>query len=80
MLWDGCGYRIYRDFRFYFVTGLGIDQIPEFFDMFKNKKYCMLIFLKNPQKIEPFGIDKSGFGAMSAWISVDNVDRIKANP
>ncbi len=51
--------------------------IPEFFEMFKDKKYCMLIFLKNPQKIEPFDIDKSGFGAMSAWISVDEVNRIK---
>jgi len=62
------------------ADGLGIDKIPEFFEMFKNKKYCMLIFLKNPLKIEPFEIDKSGFGAMSAWISVDDVNRIKANP
>ena len=62
------------------ADGLGIDKIPEFFDMFKNKKYCMLIFLKNPQKIEPFDIDKSGFGTMSAWISVEDVNRIKANP
>jgi len=62
------------------ADGLGIDKISEFFEMFKNKKYCILIFLKNPQKIEPFEIDKSGFGAMSAWISVDDVNRIKANP
>jgi hypothetical protein len=49
--------------------------------MFKDKKYCMLIFVKNPQKIVLFEIDKSGFGAMSAWISVENVDEIKkANP
>jgi len=63
------------------ADGLGIDKIPEFFEMFKNKKYCILIFLKNPQKIVPFEIDKTGFGAMSAWISVDNVNKIKkANP
>jgi len=62
------------------ADGLGIDKIPKFFEMFKNKKYCMLIFLKNPQKIEPFEIDKSGFGTMSAWISVEDVNRIKANP
>ena len=62
------------------ADSLGIDKIPEFFEMFKDKKYCMLIFLKNPQKIEPFKIDKSGFGAMSAWISVDDVNRIKAYP
>ena len=62
------------------ADGLGIDKIPEFFEMFKNKKYCLLIFLINPQEIEPFNIDKSGFGAMSAWISVDNVKKIKAKP
>lgn len=62
------------------ADGLGIDNISEFFEMFKDKKYCMLIFLKNPQKIQPFEIDKSGFGAMSAWISVDNINRIKASP
>ena len=62
------------------ADGLGIDKIPKFFEMFKDKKYCMLIFLKNPQEIEPFEIDKSGFGAMSAWISVEDVNRIKANP
>jgi len=57
--------------------GLSIDAIPKFFEMFKDKRYCMLIFLKNPKKIEPFEIDKSGFGAMSAWISVDNINKIK---
>lgn len=62
------------------ADGLGIDKIPEFFEMFKNKKYCILIFLKNPQRIEPFEVDKSGFGAMSAWISLDNVNSIKASP
>ncbi|MBI2106825.1 ASCH domain-containing protein [Candidatus Woesearchaeota archaeon] len=61
------------------ADGLGIDTIPEFFEMFKDKKYCMLIFLKNPQKIIPFEIDKSGFGAMSAWISIDDINRIKVN-
>lgn len=62
------------------ADGLSIDKIPEFFEIFKDKKYCILIFLKNPQKIEPFEIDKSGFGIMSAWISVNNIDRIKVNP
>jgi len=62
------------------ADGLGIDKIPEFFEMFKDKRYCMLIFLKNPQKIKPFEIYKSVFGAMSAWISIDDVNRIKANP
>jgi len=57
--------------------GIEPEKIPEFFERFKNKKYCMLIFLKNPVEIEPFDIDKTGFGAMSAWITVDNISKIK---
>ena len=53
------------------------DKIPEFFEQFKDKKYCILIFLKNPQKVEQFEIDKTGFGAMSAWITVDSVSKIR---
>lgn len=48
-----------------------------FYERFKNKKYCMLIFLKNPQKIEPFEINKKGFGIMSAWIVVEDIEKIK---
>jgi len=57
----------------------GITQvkIPEFFERFKNKKYCILIFLKNPQEIKSFEIDKTGFGVMSAWIAIDDIAKIK---
>lgn len=58
--------------------GIEKDKIKEFFELFKNKNYCLLIFLKNPENIEPFEIDKTGFGMMSAWLSVENIDRIKA--
>ena len=38
----------------------------------------MLIFINNPVKLKsPFDIDKNGFGAMSAWIVVDKISRIK---
>jgi len=59
------------------AIGLGLDSIPECYERFKEKKYCVLVFLKNPQNINPFDIDKSGFGIMSAWITVDNINRIK---
>jgi len=57
----------------------GIDKkkVPEFFELFKNKKYCLLVFLKSPQKIEPFEINKKGFGMMAAWITVDSIDKIR---
>ena len=56
--------------------GIEKEKIPVFFKLFKDKTYCMLIFLKNPQKIKPFDIDKKGFGMMSAWISVKNIKQI----
>ncbi len=58
--------------------GINIVDIPKFFEMFKSKRYCILIFLKNPQKIEPFRIDKKGFGNMVAWITIDNMEKIKS--
>lgn len=57
--------------------GIEEEKIPEFFEKFKNKKYCILIFLKNAREIKPFEVDKTGFGIMSAWISVDDINKIK---
>jgi len=47
----------------------GIDDIQKYNEMFKDKKYCLLIFLDKPGKIKPFEINKKGFGAMAAWMS-----------
>jgi len=57
--------------------GINQNKIEEFFQLFKDKKYCMLIFLKNPQKIEPFEITKKGFGMVSAWICVNNINILR---
>lgn len=58
---------------------IGIEKVrlPEYFKLFKDKKYCLLIFLKNPKKIKPFNINKAGFGTMSAWLTIEDIDRIK---
>lgn len=57
--------------------GIEKTKIKEFFELFKNKKYCLLIFLKNPKKVEPFEINKTGFEMMSDWLAVGNIDRIR---
>lgn len=57
--------------------GIEKNKILEYYNRFKNKKYCILIFLSNPKKIIPFEINKIGFGAMVAWITVNDVERIK---
>jgi len=56
----------------------GIDEqnIPKFFKIFKNKRYCLLIFLKNPKRIEPFEINKTGYGTMSSWICTNSIEEI----
>lgn len=64
-------------FRYGEEDGIEKEKIPEFFEMFKDKKYCMLVFLKNAQKIAPFEIDKSGFGAMSSWLTLEDINKIK---
>ncbi|MBI4895137.1 MAG: hypothetical protein HY831_01460 [Candidatus Aenigmarchaeota archaeon] len=38
-----------------------------------GKRYCVLIFLKDPRKVKPFNIDKKGFGNACAWICVNDV-------
>ncbi|MDP1710662.1 MAG: hypothetical protein Q8L46_01855 [candidate division WWE3 bacterium] len=57
--------------------GLEEEELSKYFEMFKDKKYCLLVFLRNPTKISPFRIDKRGFGAMSAWISVGDIEAIR---
>ncbi len=44
-----------------------------------KKRYCILIFLSNVQKVTPFSIDKTGYGISSAWLAVGNIDSVKRN-
>lgn len=57
----------------------GIEKADreKFWQILKDKKYCLLIYLANPETIKPFEIDKRGFGAMAAWITIPDVDQIK---
>jgi hypothetical protein len=57
--------------------GIPDQDIPKFYELFKDKNYCILVFLSNSRKIRPFNINKTGFGVMSAWICVDNINQIK---
>lgn len=57
------------------MTELRKIKSKNFLSYSKNKKYCLLIFLKNPEKVEPFEINKTGFGMMSAWLTAENIDK-----
>ena len=67
-----------RILKKYSVRDLGTAGImPEIREYIKDKRYCIIIHLKNPQKIKPFEIDKSGFGAMASWLTVDRIEEVK---
>ena len=53
------------------------DIMPEIKKYALNKNYCIIVFFNKVKRIEAFDIKKTGFGAMSAWITVDNIDIIK---
>jgi len=53
--------------------GIAQEKMNYFYKLFSNKKYCLLIYLKKVEKIEPFEINKSGFGQMAAWMTVEDI-------
>lgn len=57
--------------------GIEAGEISKFYAGFKDKRYCILIYLKDAQRVKPFGINKKGFGAMSAWITAKDINKIK---
>jgi len=63
--------------KYHSQDGIEKEKIKYYFELFKPKKFCVLVFLTHPQKISPFNIDKSGFGSMSAWLTINSVKKIK---
>lgn len=63
--------------KYYKEDGIEKRELSKYMAMFRNKKYCLLIFLRNAVRVRPFNIDKTGFGAMAAWITVRNIKEIK---
>ncbi len=62
----------------YAQADLGSDKMPpEIKEYVSGKNYCVIAFFDKVKKITPFEIDKTGFGAMSAWICIDNINKIK---
>lgn len=54
-----------------------VEEVEQFASLEGEKKYCILIHLKNPRRIEPFKIDKRGFGSAIAWLCVGDINRIR---
>ena len=58
---------------------MGIGNIEKFYEQIKDKRYGLFIHLKNPERLEPFEIDKKGFGAMAAWMCVEDINSVRCN-
>ena len=43
----------------------------------QDKRYAILIWLKDTKNLEPFLINKKGFGFGCAWITINNIDTIR---
>ena len=57
---------------------LGFKRVPaEILEYIQNKNYAIFIYFDSVKEIKPFNIDKTGFGAMAAWITIDNINKIK---
>jgi predicted transcriptional regulator len=53
--------------------GISLDNS----EFYSGKNYCILVFLKNVKKVEPFQVDKKGFGNAAAWLTVSDINKIK---
>jgi hypothetical protein len=53
--------------------------MDEVFGWARSRSYVMLMFLKDPRPVAPFDIDKTGFGASCAWLTVEDIARIRKN-
>lgn len=62
-------------------TSLGIEksELNKYFELFKRKKYCVLMFLTKIERVEPFNIDKKRArkSPMVAWVTLSNISEIK---
>lgn len=62
----------------YARADLGTDEIPPAIKNYvSGKNYCVIVFFNEVEQIAPFAIDKTGFGAMTAWLCVDDINTIK---
>jgi len=57
--------------------GFDLSEIDKWIEFYKNKNYCILVFLKEPEEIKEFNFDKTGFGNACAWLCVEDIEKIK---
>lgn len=56
--------------------GLKHKEVNQFIQSIKSKQFAILIGLSGVAEIPAFAINKKGFGAMAAWLSIPNIHQI----
>ncbi|MFH2063273.1 MAG: ASCH domain-containing protein [bacterium] len=59
------------------AIGITVEGRTDFLSWVKDKRYCILIWLERPEPVEPFEVDKAGYGLMSAWVAVRDIVELK---
>jgi len=57
--------------------GIAVSNLENIIEWAKEKRYCTLIYLKNPRTVEPFNINKNGFGMSAAWLCVGDINKVR---
>ncbi len=75
MFYDALDKSIFDEIISKYGSRICIDS--SFWDLVKDKRLVTLIFLKDVVDVKPFGIDKSGYGMMAAWMTIADIEKIK---
>lgn len=59
------------------AIGIRNEDLGMYIRQFKEKKYCILAYLKNPMRVDPFHVNKKGFGSASAWLCVNDAAQLR---
>jgi ASC-1-like (ASCH) protein len=57
--------------------GIAVTDVERTIEWARDKKYCVLIFLENVSPVDPFSVNKKGFGSARAWLSAENISDLR---
>ena len=58
-------------------SDIGMKPSKENIAWCAKRNYCILVFLEDPQEVEPFKIDKTGYGNACAWLVTSDISKLK---
>ncbi len=59
------------------LDGIEPRDVEAFAQLFKEKRFVIFVYLRDPKAVPPFLIDKTGYGNQVAWITVDSIEQLR---